>query len=96
MNPINIPVVAQFHLNQIHDRNNGNFDAVHGKVFRPERWIRHHLTGPDLFTAEDEMNGVPALRFAGWKKHVYASRMAEREAMMPCYLLNALDRKSVV
>ena len=53
MNPVDIPVIAQFHLNQIGYRNDGNFNAVYRKVFRSERRICNCLIRSGLFAAED-------------------------------------------
>jgi hypothetical protein len=64
MHAINVPVACQLHLYKIDDRNDGNLDAMYGQVFRSQRRIRHRLMGLDLFTGEDETDGISGLRFA--------------------------------
>ena len=64
MNPVDVAVVAQLHLNEIRDGNDRYLNPMYGQVLRPDRRIGNRLSRSDPFAAKDEVNRVACLRLA--------------------------------
>src|SRR5438093_4345137 len=95
MNPVDVPVVGEFHQHQIEHRDHGNLDSMHGQVLGSERRIWYGLICLGLLPAEYQMNGVSGLGFAVWQKHVQSSGVTKREAVGVCYFLDPLQIRTV-
>jgi hypothetical protein len=62
VNPIDIPVIGEFHPDQIGHRYYGHFDAVYGDTLWVQRRIGSDLVGSDSFSRKDQIEVMPRRR----------------------------------